>query len=384
MTMTMTMTNFPFEAQRALFPILQKKAQLSSCSQSALSTPVTEALARYMTSWSEQGMDWGGWGVVLDQAKAEFARLIHADAADIAVMSCVSDLASSIGNCLSFDSQRDGIVLGEIDFPSVGHVWLAQQARGAVVQFAQPNAGGEIALEDYARLINDRTRLVSVSQVSYSNGFKQDIGAIAKLAQAQGALLFVDAYQSAGAMQIDVQRDDIDMLVCGAQKYLLGCPGIAFMYVRPSVAEQLRPSNTGWFGRINPFAFDIRTLDYAQGARRFDTGTPPYINGAAACAGMALLNTLDMAQVEGYIEQLSAVALREAKRHKLPIASPLDPRRKGSNTAIRVKDSAAIERHMASAGFVVAARGPLIRVAPHFYNTEQDVAGAMAALARLV
>ena len=142
------MTNFPFEAQRALFPILQKKAQLSSCSQSALSIPVTDALARYMTSWSEQGMDWGGWAVVLDQAKAEFARLIHADAADIAVMSCVSDLASSIGNCLSFDSQRDGIVLGEIDFPSVGHVWLAQQARGAVVQFAQPNAGGEIALGD--------------------------------------------------------------------------------------------------------------------------------------------------------------------------------------------------------------------------------------------
>jgi selenocysteine lyase/cysteine desulfurase len=253
-----------------------------------------------------------------------------------------------------------------------------------VVQFAQPNAGGEIALEDYARLINDRTRLVSVSQVSYSNGFKQDIGAIAKLARAQGALLFVDAYQSAGVMQIDVQRDDIDMLVCGAQKYLLGCPGIAFMYVRPSVAEQLKPSNTGWFGRINPFAFDIRTLDYAQGARRFDTGTPPYIIGAAACAGMALLNTLDMAQVEAYIEQLSAVALGEAKRHKLPIASPLDPRRKGSNTAIRVGDSAAIERHMANAGFIVSARGPLIRVAPHFYNTEQDVAGAMAALARLV
>jgi len=378
------MTHFPFEAQRALFPILASKAQLSSCSQSALSTPVTDAIARYMQSWSEKGMDWMGWQVVLDQAKAEFGRLINADAADIAVMSCVSDLASSVGNCLQFDGERNGIVLGEIDFPSVGHVWLAQQARGASVQFAQPDAGGEIALEDYARLIDARTRLVSVSQVSYSNGFKQDIAAIAQIARAHGALFFVDAYQSAGVMQIDVQRDGIDMLVCGGQKYLLGCPGIAFMYVRREVAVMLKPVNTGWFGRVNPFAFDIRTLDYADGARRFDTGTPPYINGVAAGAGMALLNTLDMAQVEAYIEHLSAVAIREADRHGLSLASPRDPRRKGSNTAIRVNDSAAVEQKMAQVGFIVSARGAVIRIAPHFYNTEQDVAGAVAALARIV
>ncbi len=376
--------SFPFEAQRALFPILARRVQLSSCSQSALATPVSDAITRYMASWSEKGMDWGGWAVVLDQAKAEFARLIGADAADIAVMSCVSDLASSVGNCLTFDADRNGIVLGEIDFPSLGHVWLAQQARGATVRFVEPDAAGEIALEDYARAINARTRLVSISQVSYSNGFKQDVAAIAQLARAHGALLFVDAYQSMGAMQIDVVRDGIDMLVCGAQKYLLGCPGIAFMYMRRDLAEQLKPVNTGWFGRVNPFAFDIRTLDYAEGARRFDTGTPPYINGAAACAGMAILNTLDMGQVEAHIEQLSEVTLREAARHGLPIASPLDPRRKGSNTAIRVNDSAGVERRMAQAGYIVSARGAVIRIAPHFYNTEHDVAGAVAALARLV
>lgn len=375
--------NHPFAQERALFPLLAHKAQLSSCSQSALSTPVSDAISRYMASWAEKGMDWVGWAVVLDQAKAGFARLIGADSSDIAVMSCVSDLASSIGNCLVFDAERNGIVLGEIDFPSLGHVWLAQQARGAAVRFVEPDAGGEIALEHYARAIDSRTRLVSVSQVSYSNGFRQDIAAIARIARASGALLFVDAYQSVGAMQIDVVRDGIDMLVCGAQKFLLGCPGIAFMYVRRDVAQQLRPANTGWFGRVNPFAFDIRRLDYADGARRFDTGTPPYINGAAAEAGMALLNTLDMAQVEAYIGHLSSVALAEAARHGLAVASPLDPQRKGSNTAIRVNDSAGVEKKMAEAGFIVSARGPVIRIAPHFYNTEQEVASAMASLARI-
>jgi len=266
---------FPFAAERALFPIPRTRAQLSSCSQSALSRPVIDGLARYMASWQDKGMDWGGWAQVLDQAKAEFARLIGADASDIAVMSCVSDLASSFGNCLQFGPGKNGIVVGDNEFPSLGHVWLAQQKRGACVSFVSGEGNQDIVLADYEKSINASTRLVSVSHVSYSNGYRQDLAAIAALAHAHDALVFVDAYPSVGAMHIDVVRDDIGVLVCGAQKFLLGCPGIAFMYVRRTLAQTLEPANTGWFGRVNPLAFDIRTLDYAEGARRFDTGTPP-------------------------------------------------------------------------------------------------------------
>ncbi len=373
---------FPFVEQRALFPILQHKAQLSSCSQSALSQPVADAIREYMASWQELGMHWGGWAAALDEAKAEFARLIHAEAQDIAVMSCVSDLASSFGNSLDFGGQRNGIVLGEVDFPSLGHVWLAQQQRGAKLEFVGDDAQSRIDLSSYEAAITGRTQLVMVSQVSYSNGQLQDIAALAKLAHAQGALLFVDAYQSAGAMQIDVVRDDIDVLVSGAQKYLLGCPGIAFMYVRRDIAQRLRPPNTGWFGRVNPFAFDIHLLDYADGARRFETGTPPYIAAMAARAALRLINSLDMAQIERHIGHLSEVALQAAREHGLSVASPLDPMQKGSTTAVFVDDSAAVEKSMAAHGFIVSARGPVIRVAPHFYNTADEVARAMAMLSR--
>ena len=373
---------FPFAAERALFPILRTRAQLSSCSQSALSQPVIDGLAHYMASWQDMGMNWGGWAQVLDQAKAEFARLIGADAGDIAVMSCVSDLASSFGNCLRFGPGKDGIVVGDNEFPSLGHVWLAQQQRGARVSFVSGEGGQDIVLDDYERAIDSATRLVSVSHVSYSNGHRQDLAAIAALAHAHGALVFVDAYQSVGAMQVNVVRDDIDVLVCGAQKFLLGCPGIAFMYVRRALAQTLEPANTGWFGRVNPFAFDIRTLDYADGARRFDTGTPPYICAAAARPGMAMLNGLDMAQVEAHIEHLSAVAIEAAQAHGLTLVSPLDPKRKGSNTAIVMREAAAVEQKMAADGFIVSARGPVIRIAPHFYNTADEVVAAVAALAK--
>ena len=371
---------FPFESQRALFPILAHKAQLSSCSQSALSRPVADAISEYMASWQDLGMNWGGWAVALDEAKADFARLINAPVQDIAVMSCISDLASSFGNSLDFSGTRNGIVLGEVDFPSLGHVWLAQQERGAVATFVGRDAQSRIDLERYEQAITNRTLLVMVSQVAYSNGQLQDVAAIARLAHAQGAMLFVDAYQSVGAMRIDVVRDQIDVLVCGAQKYLLGCPGIAFMYVRRDIAQRLRPPNTGWFGRVNPFAFDIHQLDYADGARRFDTGTPPYINAVVARAALALLNSLDMALVEAYIEHLSEVALGTARELGLRVASPLDPKMKGSTTAIYVDDSAAVEKRMATKGFIVSARGPVIRVAPHFYNTADEVARAIAQL----
>jgi len=373
---------FCFEKERALFPILTRKAQLSSCSQSALSEPVATAMKNYMASWLENGMDWVGWVTEVEGAKAEFARLINADTSDIAVMSCVSDITSSIGSAFEFTKDKNEVVVAEIDFPSLGHVWLAHERKGAQVKFVPDDGNNCIDLDAYRDVINARTGLVSISHVSYYNGFKQDIRAIASLAHAHDALIYVDAYQSVGSMQIDVVRDDIDMLACGAQKFLLGCPGIAFLYVRRDVAQKFLPSNTGWFGRMNPFAFDIRHLDYADGARRFDTGTAPMINACAARAGMHLLNSLNMADVESHLQSLSEIALHEAKSRGLRIASPLDAHRKGANTAIYINDANTVERKMANDGFIVSARNDVIRVTPHFYNTEQEVAAAMKALAK--
>jgi selenocysteine lyase/cysteine desulfurase len=377
------MSAFPFARERELFPILRHKVQLSSCSQSALSTPVAQALAAYQQGWLEQGMDWGGWMAGVEQAKAEFARLIGASPEEIATLSSVSDIASSVVGALDFPAQRPRIVATALDFPSTGHVWLAQQRRGAQVHFVDADADGAIDEDTLLAAIDERTRLVALSQVSYHGGHLIDVARVARRAREVGALLFVDAYQSAGTLPIDVERDGIDMLASGAQKYLLGCPGIAFAYVRRGLWQALEPFNTGWFGRANPFAFDIRGLDWAKGARRLDTGTPPMVNACVAAAGMALVNTLDMVAVRDHLRGLSRVALETVREQGLATASPADPARKGSNTAVRVADAAAMERRMAEAGYIVSARGDVVRVAPHFYNTADEVRDAIRTLARL-
>ncbi|MGK6307517.1 aminotransferase class V-fold PLP-dependent enzyme [Variovorax sp. DT-64] len=374
----------PFSSYRKLFPILEQTVQLSSCSQSALSLPVRRAIDEYLEVWLKRGADWGYWMEQVALARAEFARMIHAEADDIAVLGSVSDAASSIASALRFEADRTEIVTTTLDFPSICHVWLAQAPRGAQVRFVQAEAGRTDLTERIAGALDARTALISVSQACFYDGQRVDIAATGRAARRHGALQFVDAYQSAGAIAIDVRAQEVDVLAAGAQKYLLGIPGIAFLYVRPALAQRLTPTVTGWFGRVNPFAFDPAGLDFASGAARFNTGTPPMMCASVARASMALLNEIGIPAIEDYLGQLSAVALEEAARLGLTVASPLDPAAKGANTAIRVPDAAQVEARMLEAGYVVSARNDVIRIAPHFYNTADDVTGALRALARLV
>ncbi len=381
----MSRPTHPFAHTRADFPLLATKAQLSSCSQSALGTPVAAAIEEYLRLWRDYGMAWGPWMDAVEGAKQEFASLIGAQAQDIAVCASVSDAASSIASALDFAGGRNGIVVGANEFPSLGHVWLAQGRRGARVRFAQADGEGWIAPESYESAIAglDGCALVSVSHASFYNGALQDIASITRMARAHGAITFVDAYQSAGALKLDVQRDGIDLLAAGAQKFLLGCPGIAFLYVRPGLATQLTPTNTGWFGRVNPFAFDIQGLDFPPHAGRFNTGTPPMINAHAAEAALRYLGRFDAQAVEAYLRHLGAVTIAEAQRLGLGVATPANPARRAVTTAIRVRDAHAVEGRMAAAGYIVSARNDVIRIAPHFYNTEAEVIGAVRALAAI-
>jgi len=374
----------PFSSYRKLFPILERTAQLSSCSQSALSLPVKQAIEDYLAVWTQRGADWGYWMAQVDAARAEFARMIHAAPQDIAVLGSVSDAASAVASALRFEGERREIVTTPLDFPSLCHVWLAQQPRGARVRFVEAQAGASDSTQRIAGALDARTALVSVSQAGYYDGQLVDIAATGRAARDQGALQFVDAYQSAGAVAIDVRAQAVDLLAAGAQKYLLGIPGIAFLYVRPELASRLTPTVTGWFGRVNPFAFDPRTLDFADGAARFNTGTPPMLCASAARASIGLLNEIGVAAIEDYLAQLSAVAIEEAGRLGLEVASPTAPGAKGANTAIRVPGAAQLEEKMFEAGYVVSARNDVIRIAPHFYNTADEVVGALRALARLV
>lgn len=364
---------------REMFPILSEKVHLGNCSQSPQSIPVMRAMNEYLENWRTVGMDWDFWMTGVERAKASFARLIHADEDEIAMLSSVSDATSMVASTLPF-GQRNHVITTVDEFPTVGHVWHAHQHRGHIeLDFASSDNKmyTPAVLEP---LMRSTTALLSVHHVGYYNGAKQNLKKLAEFAHANGAYLFVDAYQSLGTCNLNVKEQGIDFLVSGNLKYLLGLPGVAFLYVRKELAEQLHPAMTGWFGRQNPFNFDSTHLDFASGARRFNTGTPPVLAAFAARGGMDLLNEVGLDAIEARIHELSEHTIQGVKSRGLNLASPEDVSRKGANTAIRVGDSHAVEVYLMERNIIASARGDVIRLAPHFFSLQSEIDQALDAI----
>jgi selenocysteine lyase/cysteine desulfurase len=358
---------------------------MNNCSQAPQTDATRRAAETYLESWRRDGMDWEAWMAEVESARASFARLINADIDEVSVTSSVSHAVSALASALTFDGARRAVLASGAEFPTVGHVWLAQQARGAEIEWVPLAADGTIDTSEYESRISDRTAVVSATHAYFVNGAKQDVAAIARLGHAHGALLFVDAYQTLGTEPIDVKALGVDALAGGCLKYLMGTAGIAFLYVQREVAETLRPTVTGWFGRAHPFAFDASRLDWAPGARRFDGGTPPIVNAYIARAGIEIIHDVGPAAIGAWTRTLSQRLVAGGMDRGLDLFGTGDVRRKAPTTAFRVPgDSADVERRLRARGVIASARGNVIRLAPHFYTSVDDVDQALDALAHVV
>lgn len=361
---------------RKEFPILTNKIQLSSCSQSAVHRSVKNSINKYVDTWEKDGMDWDLWMEVCENARLKFAKLINAKTSEIAIVSSVSHAISSIATSLQPRENKKDFLVSKDDFPCIGHVALSQNNYN--IKYVDYNK------DNLSAVINDETFLVSVPHVSFYNGAISNLEEVVRRTKEKDSYIFVDAYQSAGQVDIDVKKLNIDFLATGMQKYLLGIPGIAFLYVKEEIAETLSPKITGWFGQANPFAFDGEVIEYAQGAQRFDSGTFPIINGFAANSALDILLKVGVKNIEKYLEDLSQFTLDYCNKNKLEVVSPLDPTLKGSNTAIRVDNANVLEAALKKNNILVSARADVIRIAPHFYNTTDDIKSAVDALKALV
>lgn len=328
-------------------------------------------------------MDWDAWVDEVQLAKQEFARLVNATADEIAVFSSVSQATSAVASAIDFTGPRNRVIVTEAEFPTIGHVWLAQARRGARVTWV-PVYDGEVDPASYDGLVDERTALVSACHGYYLNGFTQNVPELAKRTHAAGGLLYVDAYQTLGAQPVDVRAMDVDFLAAGNLKFLMGIPGIAFLYVRRELIERLTPAVTGWFGRANPFAFQVKQLDWSATAARFDTGTPPVINAYISRAGMSIINEAGPDRIRAWLEVLGRRLIDGGQARGLTVHGTTDMARKTSTTAFVVNDSHAVELEMRRRGVLPSARGPVIRLAPHFYNTIDDVDTALDVLTAAV
>jgi selenocysteine lyase/cysteine desulfurase len=365
-------------AIRARFPIFRRAIYLNSCSQGALSDGVEKSMLDLLEVWHREGSPWDLWIEQYETARREFADLIGADADEIAVVPSVSAGVSSLATALEF-SKRKTVLMGEFEFPTMGHIWLAQQPRGARIRFLQAE-DGRIPGQKYAQNIDRDTLIVPVTGVCFSNGFRSEIEEIVAAAHANGSYVLLDDYQDCGTRPRDVKVLDVDFYAAGNLKYLLGAAGLAFFYVKKSLIQSLQPTVSGWFAQQSPFDFATQCFQPAISARRFESGTPPIPSIYLGLAGVRLLKEIGLANVAEHVKRLTQELRRGA--HELGIVVKTPSNSIGPLTVLKCKDAAGLVNHLLQENVICSSRHDGLRISFHVYNTLEDVKVVLSTLER--
>jgi selenocysteine lyase/cysteine desulfurase len=362
-----------FEALRRRFPVLQRKTYLNSGSYCALADTVREAFDAYMDDRLAVGANWDVWVMKNEAVRAAMAQVLRVTPDEIAVTASASAGINALASALDFTGPRNKVVVSDFEFPTNAQIWHAQERRGAQVVHVPAAADGYIPLENFARLIDERTRLVAVTQVCFRNGARLDIAGIARLARERGALMMVDCYQAIGAMTVDARALGIDFAVGGMLKYLLGTAGIGFLYVRAGLIPELVPSNSGWFAQQDIAAMDITTNRPSQSARRFEAGTPPVVNCYAAEAGLKIILETGTDAIEARVRALTRHCLEGLAAIGWPAVTPPDDARRGPMVAVPSRDAAGLFARLLQEDIVTSFRDNNIRATIHCYNSTADI-----------
>src|ERR1022692_4067504 len=370
------LTDKQIQKIRSRFSIFQHKIYLNTCSQGALSDAVQTGLEDYIASWHEQGSPWETWVERYEAARAAFARFINASPDEVATVTSASAGINSVASALNFQ-ERKKVVMGEFEFPTMGHVWLAQRVRGAQVQFVRAE-GDRIPAINYEKMVDRNTLIVPLTHVCFKNGFRSEVSAVTQIAHRSGAFVMLDDFQDCGTRPVDVKTMDLDFFVTGTLKYLLGPPGLAFMYVRKELISSLVPTLTGWFAQTNPFAYDPQTIDLSPTARRFESGTPAGPNVYGAVRGFELLREMGMENVPSHIKSLAQSLLHSAVDLGIRAKTPADSA--GPLVVLPSKDSTLLVQKLEENGIVASNRYDGLRISFHVYNTMEDVKAVVEVL----
>jgi kynureninase len=377
----------PLLAFRAEFPILERTTYLVSNSLGAMPRSVPAKLAEYADKWATLGVRaWAkGWWEMPLALGDEIAPLIGAQAGTVAMAPTVTFAQAVILSSLALTPGRNTIVMSELDFPSVRYVYdeLAPKL-GARVVVVPSDDGVSIDEDRLCAAIDERTALVAISHVLFKSAWIVDAARITAHAHRMGALVSLDAYHSVGVVPVDMRAIGADFLTGGVLKWLCGGPGGCFLYASPSASARFAPALTGWQAHAHPFAFD-GDMEYASGAARWLGGTPVipalYANvegpRIVKRAGMDAIRTKSMRQTARLVE------LADARGYK--VTAPRNPSRRGGTVAFDVPHGAEVAQALLARDVIIDYRpGAGIRVAPHFYTTDDEVERVVAETADIL
>jgi cysteine desulfurase/selenocysteine lyase len=321
----------------------------------------------------------------LARGRELIAAMIGADASEIALATNTSYGMNLAAFSLPLEA-GDVVLTPDLEFPANVYPWMQLAARRGIKYRRLQCDDGVLDPEHLARELEDeRVRAVSVSWVQFASGARVDLVALGTLCRERGVYFVVDAIQGLGPLPLDVGIAPIDILSCGAQKWLLSPWGAAFVYVRRDLINTLEPHDISWLAVRGADDFNRLTdydLTWRSDARRFEFITLPYQDIGGMNASLELLKTLGANAVAAHVSSLAQQIVDWAEaRTDVALVTPSHPSRRAGIIAVQPTDARAASDRLTRANIAHSLREGAIRLSPHCYNTAEEVARALAVIA---
>ena len=374
----------PLSTWRAEFPIVETCTYLVNHSLGAMPRRARTYLQQFADEWSTRGVRaWHeGWWEIGRTTGDLLSPIVGAAPGTISMHQNVTVAQAIVASCHRFDGTRRRIVMSDLEFPSNMYLFEGFRRYGAEIGYVPSDDGIRTNLDRFLEAIDERTALVPVSLVLFKSSFIENAAAIVEKAHQVGARVILDVYQAAGAVPVHLEALGVDFAVGGSVKWLCGGPGAGYLYVRPDLANDVQPGNVGWAAHARPFQFETGPIEYAEAPERFQSGTPNVPALYSCRAGYEIVREIGVAAIRAKSVGLTRRLMDLASEAGFRINTPDGDHERGGTVTIDVPQGESVTAELLKRGVIVDYRpGAGIRMAPHFYNTIDEIDHAMHELA---
>ena len=379
---------------RKEIPVTSRRAYFDNAGTGPPSINVLNAIHEYMADWRDYGENWEEWLPMIIESRRLFGKMIGASTDEVASVPNVTSALIALASSIKY-KEGGNIVISDLNFPTNIYLWHLQKKHGRAkdVRLLHRDENGVVPMDQWESAIDDNTTLVSADYVSWTNGCRERIRDIAKIAHAHDAFFVADSFHGLGVFPINAKQDDVDALVCGMYKWMQGPHGAAYLYTRHDKLKELDPNYIGWHGVEDSVArrmakqedlfgkpFNIDDAEPASDATRFEGGSWGVVSIVGAKA--ALEYALKHDQQERYHRVLKVTdhLIEGLKKRGRRILTPLQSDRRSGIVVFEDQDPHATFDKLKSLNITVASRVKAIRVSPHYYNTEEEIDKLLAAV----
>jgi kynureninase len=375
--------------RREEFPTLASGIHLLSHSLGPVPRVTRDSMLAYYDAWEQHTSEdaWASsWWEMSAAVGDHIASILGGQSGSVQIQPNASIGLSTVASCFDFQSDdRNKIVTSALDFPSMQYIWDAQEKVGATIEIVHSDDGISVSVDDIVDAIDDDTALVALSHVSFRSSYRVEVAPVVERAHKHGALVLLDVYQSAGALELSASEWEVDFLIGGTIKWLCGGPACGYLYVRPDLQAELQPRLTGWVAHNAPFEFAQPPMRYAESVRRFAQGTPSIPALYSVLPGLQIIGEVGVETIRRESERRTQWMIDFALDRGWKINSPRDVNQRGGSVMIYVEDGPEMIKRLAEQKVFVDCRpGVGIRMSPHFFNTDEEVQAAMEILASLM